>query len=317
MPPAARLTDIHSCPKMPAGPITAPGEPTVLICGMPAARLGDAVACSSPEFIASGEDTVLIGGKPAARMGDLTGGPNVCPGAGPGVITTGCPTVLIGKNYHANVLAKAAETGAPFCEAVDLKIKSQLDNTGWFESDSIARDIVNALSDTELDKLTPETKKRLAKELKNGHISQEDKDALNKLLRIRSISIKRKDIDIGGEDKYGHWWLEIDNSESYGWWPKNQVGLGETLGGTDGELNGQTLYGGTSTTDPHHGDPANTDFNPTIDPDDTRTVDEIKNCLRQFANSYSGEWRWTVGAGQNCHTFQKSAMQHCGLNEPY
>jgi uncharacterized Zn-binding protein involved in type VI secretion len=119
MPFAARVTDLHSCPKNPASPVLPPGEPTVLICFMPAARLGDPVACSTPEFIASGEDTVLIGGKPAARMGDLTGGPNVCPGAGPGVITTGCPTVLIGKSYHANVLCKASETGAPFCEIAD------------------------------------------------------------------------------------------------------------------------------------------------------------------------------------------------------
>lgn len=66
-----------------------PGEPTVLIGGMPAARLGDMATCvGPPDTIAMGSGTVLIGGKPAARMGDST--------AHGGTITVGCPTVIIG-----------------------------------------------------------------------------------------------------------------------------------------------------------------------------------------------------------------------------
>jgi hypothetical protein len=38
------------------------------------------------------------------------------------------------------------------------------------------------------------------------------------------VEFKRKQIDLGGEDKYGHWWVEIDGSESYGWWPKYPLG---------------------------------------------------------------------------------------------
>jgi uncharacterized Zn-binding protein involved in type VI secretion len=95
MPPAARLTDMHTCPMVTGvvphvgGPITGPGCPTVLIGGLPAARVGDMATCvGPPDVIAMGSTTVLIGGQPAARMGDMT--------AHGGVIVMGCPTVIIG-----------------------------------------------------------------------------------------------------------------------------------------------------------------------------------------------------------------------------
>ena len=92
---AARITDMHVCPMVTGivphvgGPIIPPGEPTVLIGGMPAARVGDMAVCvGPPDTIAMGSATVLIGGMPAARMGDTT--------AHGGSIVLGCPTVLIG-----------------------------------------------------------------------------------------------------------------------------------------------------------------------------------------------------------------------------
>ena len=66
-----------------------PGEPTVLLGGMPAARAGDMVTCTGPpDSIALGSATVLIGGMPAARMGDPT--------VHGGTLTAGIPTILIG-----------------------------------------------------------------------------------------------------------------------------------------------------------------------------------------------------------------------------
>ncbi|MFT6502894.1 MAG: putative Zn-binding protein involved in type VI secretion [Crocinitomicaceae bacterium] len=71
------------------GPILPPGEPTVLIGGMPAAVLGDMATCTGPpDSIIAGSSSVLIGGKPAARMGDST--------AHGGTIVLGEVTVLIG-----------------------------------------------------------------------------------------------------------------------------------------------------------------------------------------------------------------------------
>ncbi len=95
MKPAARITDMHVCPMFTGtvphvgGPVLPPGEPTVLIGGLPAARMGDPCVCTGPtDTIIMGSSTVLIGGKPAARMGDTT--------AHGGSIVAGEFTVLIG-----------------------------------------------------------------------------------------------------------------------------------------------------------------------------------------------------------------------------
>lgn len=95
MPPAARVSDVHSCPMVTAavahvgGPILPPGAPTVLISGLPAARAADMAICvGATDVIAKGSATVMIAGMPAARMGDPT--------AHGGIIATGLETVLIG-----------------------------------------------------------------------------------------------------------------------------------------------------------------------------------------------------------------------------
>ena len=94
MPPAARVSDMHTCPMVTGvvphvgGPILPPGAPTVLIAGLPAARMGDMCVCvGPPDTIVMGSTKVMIGGLPAARMGDPT--------AHGGVIVLGAPTVMI------------------------------------------------------------------------------------------------------------------------------------------------------------------------------------------------------------------------------
>lgn len=96
MPPAARVTDMHTCPMVSpgpvphvGGPILPPGCPTVLIGNLPAARVSDMATCVGPvDVIAMGSTSVIIGGMPAARIGDPT--------AHGGIIVMGCPTVMIG-----------------------------------------------------------------------------------------------------------------------------------------------------------------------------------------------------------------------------
>lgn len=95
MPFAARVSDMHICPMITGvvphvgGPVLPAGCPTVLIGGLPAARVGDMLTCTGPpDTIAAGSGTVMIGGSPAARMGDST--------AHGGVIILGCFTVIIG-----------------------------------------------------------------------------------------------------------------------------------------------------------------------------------------------------------------------------
>ncbi len=92
MPSAARILDTTNH----GGTILGPGEPTVLIGGLPACVMGDNHLCalppnshqptSSPFLL--GSTSVLVGGKPVVRVGDTC----LC-GASAAV---GEPTVQIG-----------------------------------------------------------------------------------------------------------------------------------------------------------------------------------------------------------------------------
>lgn len=128
--PAARLTDMHACPMVNGlvphvgGPIIGPCWPTVLIVALPAARVSDQAVCvGPPDIIVRGSATVLIGGMPSARIGDPT--------AHGGAIVTGAPMVLVGDAGaggggpaqvagrgmgQAAALRAASHHGAAFCE---------------------------------------------------------------------------------------------------------------------------------------------------------------------------------------------------------
>ncbi len=100
MPPAARLTDMHTCPMVTGivphvgGPIIPPVAMTVLIDFLPAATMtSQAVCVGPPDMVIMGSTGVFINYLPAARMGDPT--------VHGGVIVLGAMNVIIG------------ETGAP------------------------------------------------------------------------------------------------------------------------------------------------------------------------------------------------------------
>ncbi len=109
--PAARITDPHVCPVHGGGPILPAGCPTVLLGGLPAARVTDLCTCvGPPDIIVTGSTGVWIGGLPAARMGDSC--------AHGGVIAAGLPTVLIGHTSGGAPAAKPpAGGGAPGASA--------------------------------------------------------------------------------------------------------------------------------------------------------------------------------------------------------
>lgn len=96
MPPAARVTDMHTCPMVTVlvphvgGPILPPGAPTVLIDFLPAATVTTMATCvGPPDIIVKGSAGVFINFLPAARLGDMT--------AHGGVIILGSPTCIIGE----------------------------------------------------------------------------------------------------------------------------------------------------------------------------------------------------------------------------
>lgn len=88
MMPAARVTDmiVSTATLGVPTPIIPPGAPTVLIGGLPAARMGDTCGVDA---IVKGSATVMIGGMPAARVTDITA-------SGGAIIPPGALTVLIG-----------------------------------------------------------------------------------------------------------------------------------------------------------------------------------------------------------------------------
>lgn len=95
MPPASRLTDMHTCPMVTGtvphvgGPVSGPCASTVIIGGMPAARVSDMCTCvGPPDTIAAGSGTVITLGMPQARLGDMT--------VHGGALVLGCPTVIVG-----------------------------------------------------------------------------------------------------------------------------------------------------------------------------------------------------------------------------
>ena len=136
MPPAARISDMHTCPMQTPGTPPIPhvggpvlkGEPKVLIGFMPAARVGDTCVCvGPPDTIAKGSMTVKIGYMNAARIGDQT--------VHGGQITVGCPTVIIGDagaggggggggggsgggggGTNGDCMSAAKEAGTPFIQ---------------------------------------------------------------------------------------------------------------------------------------------------------------------------------------------------------
>ncbi|HQF42185.1 MAG TPA: PAAR domain-containing protein [Ignavibacteriaceae bacterium] len=150
---AARLGD--SCAH---GGVIVAGCPTVLIGGMPAARVGDMHVCpmvtpGTPPIphvgmpiIPPGSPTVLIGGMPAARMGDMA----PCTGP-PDSIIVGCMTVMIGTAGSGSASgggagssgAASAQAGAQ--NAVSGNVESTTRNEHWIEFE-LVDDVGNAVS---------------------------------------------------------------------------------------------------------------------------------------------------------------------------
>lgn len=165
--------------------------------------------------------------------------------------------------------------------------------------------------------------------------------------RLPGVAVHRNHIlwNAGpNEDKYGHWWIVIDD-ESYGWWPKDRFGPREPppeppappaadagraahiqhmfasmihrarlkLFNLRNSAPVQTLLG-------VQGELNAAEFGGTRTRDphhgdrghdvyelvvtDEEDDDDIKLNMRRFARAYSGSWSWRFEFGQNCHTFQ-------------
>ncbi|MGH9013029.1 MAG: hypothetical protein ACRDZ1_03695 [Acidimicrobiia bacterium] len=129
------------------------------------------------------------------------------------------------------------------------------------------------------------------------------------------VTIKRTNPRVG--DTFGHWWVEIDGTESYGWWPHRcPIRIRDFFLGGHGTLNGMggSCSGGTTMTDPHHLEPADHSFHPTLV---VRKSDRrVRADVRAFAQRSTGGWRWsTKPISDECRSFQLRLLETVGLEE--
>lgn len=129
MPPAARLTDMHTCPMVTpgtppiphvGGPVIPATSPNVMIGFLMAARVSDKTICTGggiPDPILKGSLSVKINHLPAARVGDSTAHGGV-------IMPPGCPTVIIGDSMGAGGGAGGAGGGQGNAPGGDIKALS-------------------------------------------------------------------------------------------------------------------------------------------------------------------------------------------------
>jgi uncharacterized Zn-binding protein involved in type VI secretion len=133
MPPASRITDLHTCPAHVGGPV-ATGSADTIIGSMPAARVTDRLVCAGAvDVIRQGSSNVLINNLQAARIGDPT--------VHLGLLASGDPTVIIGETPQSFALIAAAASGIPFVEECEQARQARE------EAEAAARDAAAAEAD--------------------------------------------------------------------------------------------------------------------------------------------------------------------------
>ena len=128
---------------------------------------------------------------------------------------------------------------------------------------------------------------------------------------VEFVTVKRNTALAGWS--YGHWWIELDGVESYGWWPARlPVRVVDMIRGVPGVLNGVGVTEeGTPTCDANHGLPGDYEFHPVLVT--PSSDDEVRAAIRWAARSIRGEWRWSTRVALNCHTFQLAVFDAVGL----
>ena len=131
------------------------------------------------------------------------------------------------------------------------------------------------------------------------------------------VSVKRD--NTSWRSLYGHWWLELDERESYGWWPAVvPLRAVDLLRGTGGILNGIGLLGlqGTWYRDPNHGLKAMHAFHPTLTL--AKPDEQVRREIRSFAHGYRARWCWhwtSKRSSGTCRAFQDQLLAAVGLAE--
>lgn len=128
-----------------------------------------------------------------------------------------------------------------------------------------------------------------------------------------------KRIDPRLPNTWGHWWIELDGEESYGWWPTPcPMGWKGAMLGSDGCLNGiGTANKGTATRDAYHGLEPDHWFHPTlvVEKSDEQVRAEIRAFAHRHVGGFCWRWPWLRQRECNCRTFQQEMFAAVGLFE--
>lgn len=128
--------------------------------------------------------------------------------------------------------------------------------------------------------------------------------------RVLSFVTVKRNVALAGRS-YGHWWVELDGDESYGWWPARAPVTTRCLfRGGPGVLNGSSGVGNAAR-DPNHGLAADYEFHPVLVAE--RSDDQVRQAIRFFAATFRGEWRWSTRPTMNCRLFQLALFDAVGL----
>ena len=130
--------------------------------------------------------------------------------------------------------------------------------------------------------------------------------------RVAEFVVVKRNLPVAGRS-YGHWWVEVDANESYGWWPaRSPLRTRQMLLGGPGVLNGSGATSGDGPPrDPNHGLVADYEFHPVLVL--SRTDDEVRGAIRRFASTFAGEWRYSLRPSMNCRLFQLALLDAAGL----
>ena len=148
--------------------------------------------------------------------------------------------------------------------------------------------------------------------------ASEDPAAAPCVPRVLEFAVVKR-IDPRLPNTWGHWWIELDDEESYGWWPMPcPMGWRGALLGSRGCLNGIAGgTGGTMTRDAYQGDEPDHWFHPTLVV--AKSDDQVRAEIRAFAQSFVGgfrwQWWWLREPAENCRTFQQEMFTAVGLFE--
>ena len=134
--------------------------------------------------------------------------------------------------------------------------------------------------------------------------------------QVSSVCVKRLHPRVRPFD-IGHWWFELGDDESYGWWPEHGITRTDFVLRREvpGILNGSVTLAVLSI-DGKHGVDGDEEFYPLVAKDDRRSNLQIMECLRGFAREFGNKNKPIYKWGQDCHTFQEEALSHCDLIIP-